>query len=140
MHVLIDANVPLDLWLEPVMTRHSVSESTLVFDAVAKGRITAYITPTIFSIVFFFLRKHLGQAKAVPLASDLLLHTKMVGQDEAVFRSALESGWADTEDAAQYFAARKQPRITHICTSNGKHYKAATGIKVVSPSALLKIL
>lgn len=56
MHVLIDANVPLDMWLEPVMSRHSVDASTLVFDAVAKGRITAYITPTIFSNVFFFLR------------------------------------------------------------------------------------
>ncbi|MCI1753501.1 MAG: PIN domain-containing protein [Flavobacteriales bacterium] len=140
MHVLIDANVPLDLWLEPVMTRHSANESTLVFDAVAKGRITAYITPTIFSNVFFLLRKYLGQAKAIPLASDLLRITNMVGQDEAVFRSALESGWSDTEDAAQYFAAMKQPRITHICTSNGNHFKKATGIQVVSPAGLLKIL
>ncbi|MGB3526435.1 MAG: PIN domain-containing protein [Flavobacteriales bacterium] len=140
MHVLIDANVPLDMWLEPVMSRHSVDSSTLVFDAVAKGRITAYITPTIFSNVFFFLRKHLGQAKAIPLAMDLLLHTKMLGQDPAVFRNALESGWSDTEDAAQYFAAKQQSRITHICTSNTKHFKAAKGIKVVSPAALLKSL
>lgn len=140
MHVLIDANIPLDMWLDPVTSRHAVGDSTLVLDAVAKGRVTAYITPTIFSNVFFFLRKHLGQAKAIPLATDLLRHTIMVGQDAAVFQSALESGWADTEDAAQYFAARQQSRITHICTSNTKHFKAAKGIKVVSPAALLKSL
>ena len=70
---------------------------------------------------------------------DLLRHTIMVGQD-AVVQSALGSGWADTEKAAQYFAAMQRSRITPICTSYTKHFKAAKGIKVVSPATLLKSL
>ena len=30
--------------------------------------------------------------------------------------------------------------ITHLCTANGKHFKKATGIKVVSPAQLLRLI
>lgn len=139
IHVLLDANVPLNMWLDAKAARPMANESTLVMDAAAKGRITAYLTPTIFNNVFYFLSKEVGRSRAITLAADLLDQTSMVGQDEAVFRSALASGWTDVEDATQYFAAKADPRITHLCTSNGKHFKAAIGIKVVSPAALLKL-
>ena len=138
IHVLLDANVPLNMWLDAKGVRPVASESTLVMDAAAKGRITAYLTPTIFNNVFYFLSKEIGRSKAITLAADLLDQTSMVSQDEAVFRSAFTSGWTDIEDATQYFAAKAHPRITHLCTSNRRHYKAAIGIKLVSPAALLK--
>lgn len=139
IHVLLDANVPLNMWLDAKGARPMASESTLVMDAAAKGHITAYLTPTIFTNVFYFLSKEIGKSKAITLATDLLDQTNMVSQDEAVFRSAFASGWTDIEDATQYFAAKADPRITHLCTSNGRHYKAAIGIKVVSPATLLKL-
>ena len=139
-HVLLDTNVPLNMWLAPATPRPMVVDSALVMDAAATGRIIAYITPTIFSNVFYFLRKELGQARAIALGDDLLVQTAMLAQDGATFRKAMASGWADVEDAAQYFAAKADPRLTHICTTNGKHFRGAKGITVLSPRELLKLL
>ncbi|HQV39741.1 MAG: hypothetical protein IPO60_06690 [Flavobacteriales bacterium] len=141
LRVLLDTNVPLNVWLHSSTTPRPMSmESGLVIAAAADGGLEAFLTPTSFSNAFYFLRKHLGRAKAIECATDLLDFTAIIQQGEDIFRKALQSGWTDLEDAQQYHAALMQPRITHICTSNVKHYKAATGIKVVSPAALLKVL
>lgn len=140
MKVLLDPNVPLNMYLNGNEVRSMPEESTLVMDAVAKGRITAYITPVGFHIVFYFLKKAFGMQQAIPKAMDLLDQVRMAGQDEAVFRNALGAGWPDVEDAGQYFAAKAVPRITHLCTTNAKHFRKATGIKVVGPAQLLALL
>lgn len=140
MNVLLDPNVPLNMYLHGLEVRSMPKESTSVMDAVAKGRITAYVSPVGFHIVFYFLKKAFGKQQAVPKALDFLDQVHIAAQDEAVFREALGSGWPDVEDAGQYFAAKASPRITHLCTTNGKHYKKATGIKVLDPGQLLTLL
>jgi len=140
MHVLVDANVPLNMWLHPVQPRHMVDESVLVLDAAAKRRINMYITPTIFSNIFYMLQQELGKAQAIPLCDDLLDQTAIIPQDEHAFRQALRSGWPDVEDAALYFAALMEPRISLLCTTNTKHFKKALGLKVVTPAQLLKLI
>jgi hypothetical protein len=140
MHVLLDANVPLNTWLQGVMERPMVKESGLVMAMAAEERFAAYITPSILSNTFYFLRKHLGQPTAILLTEDLLDQTAIIPQDEHSFRKALRSGWPDVEDAALYFAALMEPRISLLCTTNTKHFKEAVGIKVVSPAQLLKLL
>jgi len=140
MHVLLDTNVPLNLLLNGYQERPLPVESALVLDHAAKDIIHAYITPVSFHVVFYFVMKAWGRAHAIKACGDLLDQLRMVGQDESVFRNALGSGWADVEDAGQYFAAKADPRITHLCTTNHKHYKASKGIAIVSPAALLKLL
>jgi hypothetical protein len=140
IHVLIDANVPLNMYLAHAQQRPLINESVLVMDAIAKGSLKGYITPTIFSNVHYFLRKYLGPARAVKHSEDLLSHTSMIPQDEKTFREALRSGWPDVEDAAQYFALRSEKLLTHLCSMNIKHYKKATGIKVVDPAMLLRLI
>lgn len=140
MNVLLDPNVPLNMYLNGLEARSMPKESTLVMDAVAKGRITAFVTPVGFHIVFYFLKKAFGKQQAVGRGLDFLQQVRMISQDEVVFRNALGSGWPDVEDASQYFAAKASPRITHLCTTNGKHYKKATGVKVVDPAQLLAAL
>lgn len=140
MHVLLDANVPLNLWLAEKQPRPMTMESTLVLDAVAKDRITACITPTIFSNIFYFLQLELGKAKAIDLATDLLDIATVIVQDEDVYRKAMRSGWTDVEDAAQYSAAIAEPGVEVICTCNTRHFKQAAGIQVLNPSQLLALL
>ena len=140
MHVLLDANVPLNTWLQGVMDRPVVKESSLVMAMAAEERFAAYITPSILSNTFYFLRKHLGQPTAIRLTEDLLDQTAIIPQDEHSFRKALRSGWPDVDDAAFYFAALMEPRISLLCTTNTRHFKKAVGIKVVSPAQLLKLL
>ncbi len=142
IHVLLDSNVPLNVYLYGVVgqKRQEPEASAQVLANAVRARIHAYLTPTAYSNTYYFLRKCLTQAAANALAKDLLDAVDIIGQDEDVFRKALSSGWSDVEDAGQYFASKADPRITHLCTNNYKHFKAATGITVVSPAELLKLL
>lgn len=137
-HVLVDANVPLNMWLQDVTERPMAKESGLVMAMAADGLISAYITPSAVSNTFYFLRKHLGQRTAIDLTEDLLDQTAIIQQDEVSYRNALRSGWPDVEDATLYFAALMEPRIKWLCTTNTKHFKKALGIQVVTPAQLLK--
>lgn len=142
MHVLLDSDVLLNVYLQNAAghTRSQAIESAHVIANAVRGRIKAYLTPTAYSNVYYILRKSFTISKANGMAFDLLDAVNIIGQDEIIFRNALESGWADVEDAGQYFAAKADPRITHLCTTNHKHYKAAKGVAIVSPAALLKLL
>lgn len=139
IHVLLDTNIPLNMLLDPLKRAMPV-ESGLVMDALVKRRFTGYITPTTFNNLYFMVKREKGRDAPVQFASALLDMVSLVEQTETVFRNALESGWPDVEDAGQYFTAKRKTGITHLCTTNGKHFKKATGIKVVSPAQLLKLI
>lgn len=138
-HVLLDTNIPLNMMLDSAK-RAMPLESTLVMNALVMGEFVAYITPTTFSNMFYAVRKERGQAEAIRFMREMLDSIRIIDQNEGVFRNAVDSGWPDVEDAAQYFAAKRMAGITHLCTTNGKHFKKATGIKVVDPAQLLAIL
>ena len=139
MHVLLDANIPLNVMLDP--SKRSMPEpSSAVMNALSKGKFIGYITPTSFSNMFYALKKERGQAEAVRVAHEVLDIVRITDQTESFLRNALAGGWSDTEDADQYFAAKANHRITHLCITNGKHYKKATGLKVVDPAHLLALL
>lgn len=142
MHVLIDSDVALNVYLHgaPGHTRQLPMESAQVIAASVRGRIHAYLTPTAYSNTYYLLRKALPLAAANASAADLLNAVDILGQDERIFRQALASGWTDIEDAGQYYAAKADPRIAYIVTTNGKHFKKATGIKVLDPAQLLALL
>ena len=138
-HVLLDTNIPLNMMLD-AGKRAMPLESTLVMNALARGRFVGYITPTTFANMFYAVRKERGQAEAIRMARETLDIMRIIDQNEHVFRNALDSGWPDVEDAGQYFAAKRIAAITHLCTTNGKHFKKAAGIKVVDPAQLLALL
>jgi hypothetical protein len=140
MHVLLDTNIPLNMYLHGVVERPMPLESGKVLAAAADKRFTAYLTPTGYSNTFYFLRKHLGQAAAKAHSQELLEVVSILPQTHTVFRNAMGSNWSDVEDAGQYYAALAMARMTHLCTCNTKHYKQAQRIAVISPAALLKLL
>lgn len=138
MHVLLDTNIPLNMLLNPIKRAMPV-ESGMVMDALDKRAFRGYITPTTYSALYFILKQEKGRENANGFARILLELVEIIAQDEVVFLKALDSGWSDVEDAGQFFAARANPRITHLCTTNGRHYKKASGIKVVTPAELLAL-
>lgn len=127
------------MWLQGVAERPMAKESGLVLAMAADGLLSVYMTPSIITNTFYFLRKHLGQRAAITLTEDLLDLAAIIPQDEHNFRQALRSGWPDVEDASLYFAALMEPRITLLCTTNTKHFKQAVGLQVVTPAQLLKM-
>ena len=142
MHVLIDSDVALNVYLHglPGSARQQPMESAQVMAASVRGRIKAYLTPTAYSNTYYIMCRSLKLAKANASAADLLDAVDIIGQDEGIFRKALASGWHDVEDAGQYYAAKADPRITHLSTTNARHFRDAKGITVVNPAQLLALL
>ena len=139
IHVLLDTNIPLNMLLDP-LKRSMPVESGRVMDALEKRKFTGYITPTTYSNLVFLIKRDKGRKDASQFALAMLDMGNIVEQTETVFRDALLSGWPDAEDAGQYFSAKRKAGITHLCTTNGKDFRKASGIKVVSPAGLLALI
>ena len=136
--VLIDTNIPLNVWLHDVSAPRPMSiVSASVLAAAANGAIQAFMTPTIFTNAFYLAHRTLGKRKAIALGNDLLDIAQVIGQDGNVLRKALNAGW---KDAMQYHAAIADPGISMICTTNARHFKLAKGIKVYTPVQLSAML
>ncbi|HRN37770.1 MAG TPA: hypothetical protein PLV70_02640 [Flavobacteriales bacterium] len=142
MHVLIDTTVPLNVYLNGIQKRPMSSESAQVMVAPLLGKMIAYMTPTAFGNTYYFLQKNLPLTRANALAADVLKVVRILPQLKSTFTAALQSGWNDVEDAAQYMAAKRTSEISHICTNNGGDFEVPPGssITVVTPAALLTML
>lgn len=106
MKVLIDTNVVLDIALnrEPF-----VDHATLLWRLAEQKEITACLSNTSITDIYYIINKHAGREKAREFIADILDTFLLVDIDEDGFREALDSDMRDFEDAVQYV----------ICTRNG---------------------
>lgn len=128
-HWFIDTNALIDF----LTNRPPFAEpaATLFRLAYAK-RVQLYVASLSFSTAFYLLRRSL-QATASHTASQLaqqqLAQLKplltVVAVDDEVVTKALAAGFADYEDALQYFAAVSVPAIELLVTRNPKDFKAS---------------
>ncbi len=131
-HVLVDANVMLDVWL-----RGEAGASAAVIKAGAEGIIHLYVTPVILANTHYFLAQ-LNKSNAARSCAAFLDIAAVLPQPSDTLRQAFLSGWTDTEDAMHYFAALNHaPRIGYLVTNNVKHFKAATELTVMTPAAFV---
>ncbi|MEM5787437.1 MAG: PIN domain-containing protein [Syntrophobacteraceae bacterium] len=106
MKVLFDTNVVLDI----ALNRHPfVEHAALLWRLSEQGQITACLSNTTITDIFYIVDKHAGRQKALESISDILDTFKLVDIDEEGFRAALAENIRDFEDAVQYV----------ICTRNG---------------------
>jgi predicted nucleic acid-binding protein len=103
--VLVDTNVVLDIALN---RKPFVEDAALLWRLAEQGEITACLSNTSITDIFYIINKHAGQEKARAFISDILDTFTLSDIDEEGFREALGSGMADFEDAVQYI----------ICTRN----------------------
>lgn len=106
MKVLIDTNVVLDIALN---RKPFVENAALLWRLAEQKKITACLSNTSITDIFYIINKHAGQEKARAFVADILDTFKLVDIDEEGFREALNSGMNDFEDAVQYV----------ICERNG---------------------
>ena len=104
--VLIDTNVVLDIALN---RRPFVEHAALLWRLAEQEEITACLSNTSITDLFYIINKHAGQEKARAFIADVLDTFRLVDIDQEGFREALDSGMKDFEDAVQYV----------ICTRNG---------------------
>ncbi|WP_429884336.1 type II toxin-antitoxin system VapC family toxin [Geoalkalibacter halelectricus] len=106
MKILIDTNIILDIALN---RKPFVDHAALLWRLAEQKEITACLSNTSITDIFYILNKHAGQEMARAFIADLLDIFVLVDTDEEGFREALKSGLSDFEDAVQYV----------VCTRNG---------------------
>lgn len=132
MKALIDTSVVLDIALN---RKPFVEQAALLWRLAEQKVITACLSNTSITDIFYIIRKHAGQEKARDFITDILDTFRLVDINEDGFREALHSGMHDFEDAVQYV----------ICTRNGcdalaTRNKADFGDRpnVLSPAELIE--
>jgi predicted nucleic acid-binding protein len=132
--VLIDTDVILDFFFD----RQPYAEySAQVIGLCETYKIKGFVTPVIFSNVYYLLRRTARHDKVIDNLKQLLGITDVLAMDKEVVTNALNSGFKDFEDSLQNFAAMKHGAIDVILTRNLKDFSKSE-IGVLTPEPLTK--
>ena len=104
MRVFLDTNVLLDVALnrEPF-----VAHAVLIWRLAEQKAITALVSGTSVTDIYYICRKHAGHDIARDFVTDILDVFSIIGVDEGGFREALASDIIDFEDAVQYTISKR---------------------------------
>ncbi|MBO4533856.1 MAG: PIN domain-containing protein [Treponema sp.] len=130
--VFVDTDVILDLLAQRIPHFHF---SAVLFTFAEMKKLELYTTPLILANTFYILRKQLGNDEAKKLLRKLRILLHIIDSSESVIDKALNSDFADFEDAIQYYTALEN-KITLILTRNLRDYKKAS-VVVQTPEAFL---
>ena len=132
--VLIDTDVILDFFFD----RKPFSEySFQVIGLCESNKIKGFVTPVIYSNVYYLLRRTARHDKVIEKLKQLLMITDVLLMDKEVVLNALNSGFKDFEDSLQNFAAMKNGEIDAILTRNLKDFSKSE-IGVLTPESYIK--
>lgn len=132
--LLIDTDVILDFLFD----RKPFSDhATGVLSLCENGAVKGFITPVIVSNIYYLLRKTASHKAVVEKLKQLMLIIDVLDMDKGVVVSALDSGFADFEDALQYFSAEQNGSVNIILTRNTKDYKQSS-LAVLTPELYLQ--
>jgi predicted nucleic acid-binding protein len=134
--VLFDTDVLLDFLFD----RKPFSDQTLtLLLACQEKKIIGYLTPVIFSNMYYILRQQASDAYVKEKLGLLLSIVRVLPMNEQTVHLAINSSYKDIEDAMQYFCALKNANIDAILTRNTKDYKKSV-IPVFLPSEWLSVM
>ncbi len=134
--VLFDTDVLLDFLFD----RKPFSDQTLtLLLACQEKKIIGYLTPVIFSNMYYILRQQASDAFVKEKLGVLLSIVRVLPMNEQTVHLAINSSFKDIEDAMQYFCALKNANIDAILTRNTKDYKKSV-IPIFLPSEWLSVM
>ena len=132
--VLIDTDVILDFFFD----RKPFSEhASKIFSLCELKMIQGFLTPVIYSNVYYLLRQTAKHEKVIDKLKLLLTITDVLIIDKEVLVLAMNSKFKDFEDALQNYAAIKAQTVDTILTRNLKDFKYSE-IGVMTPEEYLK--
>jgi predicted nucleic acid-binding protein len=132
--VLIDTDVILDFFFD---RQPYADYSAQVIGLCETNRITGFVTPVIYSNVYYLLRRTARHDKVIDKLKQLLGITDVLSMDREVVMNALNSGFKDFEGSLQCFAAMKHGAIDVILTRNLKDFSKSE-IGVLTPELYIK--
>jgi len=135
MKVLFDTHIILDVLLKREPFAAAASQ---LMAAVERDEIEGFLGATTVTTLFYLMAKTLGKAAAEENLHLLLRLFKVATVNQSVIETALDSDYADFEDAVLYSAAALIG-CNAIVTRNVKDFKAST-VPVYASDELLAIL
>jgi predicted nucleic acid-binding protein len=134
-NVLLDTDVILDFFFD----RQPFAEfSAQVIAWCETKKIKGFVTPVIFSNVYYLLRQTASHEKVIKNLHLLLEITDVLLMDKEVVSNALHSHFKDFEDSLQNFSAMKNGEIHVILTRNTKDFSKSE-IAVMTPESYVKV-
>lgn len=127
--VLIDTDVILDFFFDRAPFAEHAAK---ILSHCEMKEVKGFVTPVIFSNIYYLLRKTASHKKVIEKLNQLLSIVDVLMMDREVVRKALISDFKDFEDALQNYAAVNHGKIDTIITRNIKDYKHSE-IGVLTP-------
>lgn len=127
--ILLDINVCLDVMLK---RNPFWEDSAKIFLAAEKGQIEGRVSAISFDTMFYILRSDIGSAKAQTELKRLRKHIHISAVDSEVVDAALNAGWADLEDALQYYSA-VYSECKALITRNMRDFPDNSDLPVFTP-------
>ena len=135
MTVLIDSNVALDILLN---NAGLVDGSKAVFNLAEKNRITAYVSASAVTDIFYVSQKKLGKKAAKEAIKHMLqIYYPATVTDEHIYH-ALDLTWDDFEDSVQFAVGESLP-ADYIVTRNTQDF-SSSHIPAVTPEQFMRIV
>lgn len=134
MKVLIDTNVVMDVLLrrEPFF-----ADAQQVWSLAERGRIDGLVCAVTFPNIFYIVRKLHGATRAAAVLKMLRDSFTAATLDEGVTNQAIDAGFADFEDALQYFSAIRSDAQCIVSRNPGDFPKS--GCPVLMPREFLEV-
>jgi len=130
MKALVDTNVVLDVILQRSPFYH---DSFAIFQLADQGHISACLSATTMTTIFYVLRKARNNAdETYRIMDELTALFSVAPVSEITIANALALRWKDFEDAVQYTAATESG-VDCIVTRNAADYKTSV-IPCMSPA------
>lgn len=134
--ILIDTDVLLDLFFD---RRPHADNAERILSLCASKAITGYITPVIFSNLYYLLRRTASHRRVLARLRQLMSVLEILPMDREVVQGAMEAGFTDLEDALQYAAALHSGYVDAIVTRNERDFRKSS-LVVFSPKNYLAAL
>jgi predicted nucleic acid-binding protein len=132
--VLIDTDVILDFFFDRQPFAHY---SAQVIGLCESNKIKGFVTPVIYSNLYYLLKQTAKHEKVIENLKQLLTITDVLIMDKQVVSNALNSGFKDFEDGLQNFAAVKNGTVDLILTRNLKDFSKSE-LGVLTPESYIK--
>ena len=130
--ILFDTNIILDIALN---RKPYVIEAQNLFKLIDENIITAYITATTVTDIYYIAKKRKGHKESIDFIKDLIMVVDILGVDKSVIMDALYADLKDFEDSVQTAAAMLH-NLDAILTRNKDDFTNSP-VPVMTPSEFL---
>lgn len=136
MKIFLDANIIVDFLDKPNYDQELATE---VIRLIRLSKKPIFISPTTFAITWYiFSKRNKGSKNVKGVLVNFFSYFSFNTEDAAVMKKVMASGFADLEDALQYFSA-VQSGVQLIITKNKKDFIQTNGVRVIHPAEFIEL-